>query len=91
VDGVIKKRKDACTHLNWEITDLQNQLDYVEKTTEQYADNFGAQNAALSWTKQQFNCLKLQHELIRKNYLKPIEELISEIQSIMNLGNCQIV
>lgn len=73
VDEVFKKRKEDCVKLVWELCDMQNQLDYLQKTTKEFTDSAAAQGAALSWTKSNFSKLEQSIEDFYSKFLSPFE------------------
>lgn len=44
--------------MEWEISDLENQLEDIERSTDEYAEMAAFEAAALSWTKQTFGALE---------------------------------
>ncbi len=52
---------------------MQNQLDYLQKTTKEFTDCAAAQGAALSWTKSNYSKLEQSINEFDANYLSPFE------------------
>lgn len=71
VDQVFKERKDECLKIVFEIADLENQLDCLQKNTRDYSEASATQGANLSWTEA--NVEKLQGELdeLQVKYVEP--------------------
>lgn len=59
VDGTFRNKREECKRLEWEISDLQNQLREIVKNTEEYAEIAASEGAALSWAKQLLSAAEL--------------------------------
>lgn len=60
VDGTFRNKREECKRLEWEISDLQNQLREIVKNTEEYAEIAASEGAALSWAKQLLSAAELE-------------------------------
>jgi hypothetical protein len=58
VDDVFKLKKEESKRLEWEIADLENQLEEIERSTEEYATTTATEGASLTWAKQSFGILE---------------------------------
>lgn len=58
MDNAFRSRKEDSKRLEWEIADLENQLDDIERNTDEYAEIAASEGAALSWTKQTFAAME---------------------------------
>lgn len=89
VDGTFRNKREECKRLEWEISDLQNQLREIVKNTEEYAEIAASEGAALSWAKQLLSAAELEWDdlcfarldefaAIRKSLEESIEKGIAQ-------------
>lgn len=50
VDELFKEKKEESMKLVWEISDLENQFEYLKRSTQEQAENSAIQGAAITWT-----------------------------------------
>jgi hypothetical protein len=82
VDELFKKKKDEVTRTLWDIADAQNQLDYLNKSTETLAQNNAYTASVINWLRNSFgNAVKMIDE-IEKNDGRELNEL----QKFKHLG-----
>jgi len=53
---------------------MQNQLEYLQKSTKEFTDTAASHGAALSWTKSNLNKLEQLIEDFNFNYTLPFED-----------------
>lgn len=72
VDQAFKTRKEECRRLLWEISDLENQLECLQKNTRDYSEASAAQGAALSWSQANIEKIQDRWKGIEESSLKPM-------------------
>eukprot|EP01039_Chlorochromonas_danica_P009098 gene9098-10042_t len=82
VDQAFKTRKEECRRLLWEISDLENQLECLQKNTRDYSEASAAQGAALSWSQANIEKIEDRWKGIEESSLKP---MLREYHLLVNL------
>jgi hypothetical protein len=87
----LKQRSDICARLSWEISDLRIQLDYVAKTTKEQAELSASQQSMLGWSKARLEELRADHERVKRDYIGPLDHLITELGAMTLEGSLQSI
>jgi hypothetical protein len=88
VDQVFKERKDACLQLVWEISDLENQLECLQKNTRDYCELSATQGASLSWTTANVDRLTEEMNDLQSKFLNPLREEQEKFNEIKEESKC---
>ena len=86
VDTLLKKRKESCARLTWEIAELENQLEYAKKTSREYKNNSGTENGLLNSCDTQLMSLRTTMERFRTDWFMPCKDLKDELLSVFERG-----
>lgn len=86
VDQTFKEKEDEDIQVMWEISELENQLEYIQKNTEECAQQKAASLALLEHLKEKFVEVEQQISRLETN-LDFIEEINRTNQSYREQGN----
>eukprot|EP01031_Cornospumella_fuschlensis_P026786 gene26786-32366_t len=77
VDQVFKERKEETVRLMWEISDLENQLDYLRSTTQEHCDNSASLAANMSMVRGAADKVQDGLEKIRSEQFVSLQEEVN--------------
>ncbi|RYH15326.1 hypothetical protein EON65_31890 [archaeon] len=86
VDQVFKERKEETVRLMWEISDLENQLDYLRNTTQEHCDNSAALAANMSMMRGAADKVQDGVEKVRSDQFARLQEEVNMHKEQENEG-----
>lgn len=80
-------RKKECQRLQWEISDLESQLEDIQRQTLEYTETSAIQNAALSWTRTSFDKLVADFDEVQAAHAAAYQQAQATMNDAINEGN----